>query len=376
MRFTVDRAAFAEMVTTVAKVLPSRPTIPVLGGILIQACEDSLFLTAYDYETSIVARLNADVSDDGQALVSGKLLADIAKALPRKPVQVAVDGMIVRIVCGTARFSLPMMPIEEYPAVPTAPEVSGVVPVDLFAEAVNQVSVATGKDDALPMLTGIRIESVDGRVTFAGTDRFRLAVREFTWDGPDTEMLIPSRTLVDVTRSLPAGTHEVGLGLADGLLGVDLGAVTMTARLLDMAFPKFRQLMPTEHTAVCVVDADELVGAVKRAGLVAAHGAQVRLTFDPDGVKVAALADDGGSSEEVVEADGFVGEPLTIAFNPQYLTDGLVSLSGSQVVFGFTSPTRPATLRPFDGNTPVGDGPYQAISTDYVYLLMPVRIAG
>jgi DNA polymerase-3 subunit beta len=147
--------------------------------------------------------------------------------------------------------------------------------------------------------------------------------------------------------------------------------------LLDAEFPKFRQLLPTEHTAMATVGVGELTEAIKRVALVADRGAQVRLEFSDDVLRLSAGADDVGRAEEDLPVN-FVGEPLTIAFNPTYLTDGLGSLRAERVSFGFTTPSRPAVLRPAgDDDQQLADGgPFPAASTDYVYLLMPVRLPG
>jgi DNA polymerase-3 subunit beta len=257
----------------------------------------------------------------------------------------------------------------------------------LFAEAISQVAVAAGRDDTLPMLTGIRVEISGETVVLAATDRFRLAVRELTWstDSADTNaaVLVPAKTLAEAAKAGPAGTDvhlALGAGSAvgkDGLLGIRSAGKRSTTRLLDAEFPKFRQLLPTEHTAVAVMGVAELTEAIKRVALVADRGAQVRMEFGDGSLRLSAGADDIGRAEEDLPVD-YSGDPLTIAFNPTYLTDGLSSVHADRVSFGFTTPGKPALLRPaFDDDShPAGSGPFSALPTDYVYLLMPVRLPG
>jgi DNA polymerase-3 subunit beta len=279
------------------------------------------------------------------------------------------------------------MAVEDYPTLPTLPDETGALSVDVFAEAISQVAVAAGRDDTLPMLTGIRVEISGQSVVLAATDRFRLAVRELTWSAaaPDVEaaVLVPAKTLSEAAKSGTDGA-EVHLSLGagssigkDGLLGISGNGKRSTTRLLDAEFPKFRQLLPSEHTAVATVGVAELTEAIKRVALVADRGAQVRMEFSADTLRLSAGADDVGRAEEDVPVE-FAGEPLTIAFNPTYLTDGLGSLHSDRVSFGFTTPSRPAVLRPAgtDDTQPTDSGPFPAIQTDYVYLLMPVRLPG
>lgn len=387
LKFRLVREEFADAVAWVARNLPARPTVPVLAGVLLTGSDDWLTISGFDYEVSAEVRLAAEIASSGTVLVSGRLLSDITRALPNKPVDVHVDGTRVGITCGNARFSLPTMAVEDYPTLPALPEETGTVPAELFAEAIGQVAVAAGRDDTLPMLTGIRVEISGQTVVLAATDRFRLAVRELTWAAaaPDIEaaVLVPAKTLAETAKTGTDGgdVHlSLGAGSAvgnDGLLGISGNGKRSTTRLLDAEFPKYRQLLPTEHTAVATISVDELTEAIKRVALVADRGAQVRMEFSDGTVRLSAGADDVGRAEEDLSVD-FAGEPLTIAFNPTYLTDGLGSLHSDWVSFGFTTDRKPAVLRPAsdDDRQLAGNGPFPAISTDYVYLLMPVRLPG
>ncbi|MEV0249784.1 DNA polymerase III subunit beta [Nocardia sp. NPDC050712] len=386
MKFRVAREDFAESVAWVARSLPSRPPVPVLGGVLLVANEDGLTVSGFDYEVSAQMRVAAEVAGPGEVLVSGRLLADITKALPNKPVDVSVDGTRVLISCGSAKFSLPTMPVEDYPQLPEVPQQTGELGVDVFAEAVSQVAVAAGRDDTLPMLTGIRVEIDGANVVLAATDRFRLAVRHIEWKPEqsdiETAVLIPAKTLSEAAKTLGASDAPVQLSLgtgagSDGLLGIVNAGRRTTTRLLDAEFPKFRQLLPKEHTSIATLSVSALAEAIKRVALVAERGAQVRLEFSTEGLLLSAGGDDAGRAEEWLEAD-FRGEPLTIAFNPGYLIDGLAALHSDRVTFGFTTPSRPAVLLPVSPEDPevLESGSFAALDSPYTYLLMPVRLPG
>src|ERR1700678_738864 len=387
LKFRLVRESFADAVSWVAKNLPTRPAVPVLSGVLLASSDDGLTISGFDYEVSAEVQVAAEIASPGSVLVSGRLLSDITRALPDKPIDFYVDGNRVALTCGSARFSLPTMAVEDYPTLPTLPDETGALPAELFAEAISQVAIAAGRDDTLPMLTGIRVEISGETVVLAATDRFRLAVRELTWSAlsPDIEaaVLVPAKTLAEAAKAGTDGS-EVRLSLGagtgvgkDGLLGISGNGKRSTTRLLDAEFPKFRQLLPAEHTAVGTVGVAELSEAIKRVALVADRGAQVRMEFGDGMLRLSAGADDVGRAEEDLAVD-FVGEPLTIAFNPTYLTDGLSSVHSERVSFGFTTPGKPALLRPASGDDSraSGSGPFPAAQTEYVYLLMPVRLPG
>ncbi|HET8591182.1 MAG TPA: DNA polymerase III subunit beta [Nakamurella sp.] len=380
MKFRVAREDLADAVAWVARSLPSRPPVPVLGGILLTVDDSTLSVAGFDYEVSTRAELTVDAQTGGRVLVSGRLLAEITRALPAKPVDLEMDGPKVSIVCGSARFSLPTMPVEDYPALPEMPATSGTVPAAEFAEAVAQTAVAAGRDDTLPMLTGIRVEIEGEKLTLAATDRFRLAVRELSWtpDAPDisTAVLVPARTLAEAARSLGSAT-EVTVGLGDGLLGLEAGGRRTTVRLLDVEFVKYRSLLPNEHTTTVDVPAADLTEAIKRVALVTDRGHHLRMQVSEGTLALSAGGDDEGSAEEelAVEADG---AELLIAFNPGYLLDGLSVVHSDTVRLAFTTPARPALLLPSGSSN--GDGGSEKAAggeaPSYRYLVMPARLPG
>ncbi len=376
MKFRVERDVLADAVTWVARGLPARPPVPVLAGVLIEADEEgTLTLSAFDYEVSARITVPADVAEGGTALVLGRLLADISRNLPAKPIDVATDGNKLQVTCGSSRFSLLKMPAEEYPTLPTAPAPSGTVPGDRFTQAVAQVSVAADRGDTLPILTGVRVEIDGERMTLLATDRYRLAMRELTWNPGSSDAshvaLIPARTLSETARALgAAGTVELSLGGAaggDGLVGFEAGSRRTTSRLLDGEYPKVSSIFPTSSDTEAVVSTAELTEAVKRVALVAERNTPVRLTFADGQVAIEAGTGDDAQASEAVECS-LTGEGLEIAFNPGYLLDGLGAVGTAYTRFSFTQPSRPAVLT----GQAEADGEND---TAYRYVLMPVRFA-
>lgn len=378
MKIRVERDGLADAVAWVARSLPARPSVPVLGGVLLEAGAgpddtDALTVSGFDYEVSATVGVPATIADGGKALVSGRLLADITKALPAQPVDITVDGSRATITCGSARFSLPTMPVEDYPQLPAQPALAGELAGDTFGQAVAQVAVASGKDDTLPMLTGMRLEITGDTLTMVATDRFRLAMKEFTWQPAegmeDAAVLVPARTLAEAAKSLGTSGTTVRLGLSssEGLLGLSGAGRYATTRLLDAEFPPYRQLLPSQHTSRAVLEVGALAEAIKRVSLVAERGTQVRLEFADQSLRLTAGGDDEGSAEEELPVE-YEGEPMTIAFNPGYLSDGLAALNSDRAELTFTTPNRPALLKPTDAEGNVESG--------YLYLLMPVRLPG
>ncbi|SHG20177.1 DNA polymerase III, beta subunit [Jatrophihabitans endophyticus] len=382
MKFRVERDALADAVTWAARSLASRPTLPVLAGLLLRVDDGHLTVSGFDLEASTEVDLEVSAGESGTALVSGRLLADITRALPPHPVDVAVDGSRLTIACGSARFSLPGMPVDDYPKLPVMPTTAGTVDGAEFAAAVAQVAIAAGRDDTLPMLTGVRLEIDGDRLTLAATDRYRLAVRELTWNPGDpssanAQVLVPARTLADAAKSL---SHSESLtislssgGSGEGIIGfsgtTNGRASRTTTRLLDATFPAYRSLLPSEWASSAELAVSPLVEAVRRVALVTDRNAPVRLEFADASVSLTAGGDDEGRAEEQLEV-AYDGDGIVTAFNPQFLLDGLSALSSGTARLLFTSSTKPVVLRPADA--PAGDGD----APEYTYLIMPVRLPG
>ncbi|MEU8839042.1 DNA polymerase III subunit beta [Streptomyces roseus] len=376
MKIRVERDVLAEAVAWAARSLPARPPVPVLAGLLLKAEEGMLSLSGFDYEVSARVSVEADVEEDGTVLVSGRLLADICRALPNRPVEISTDGVRATVVCGSSRFTLHTLPVEEYPALPQMPTATGTVPGEVFASAAAQVAIAAGRDDTLPVLTGVRIEIEGDRVTLASTDRYRFAVREFLWkpENPDASAvaLVPAKTLLDTAKSLTSGDTVTlalsGSGAGEGLIGFEGAGRRTTTRLLEGDLPKYRTLFPTEFNSIAVIETAPFVEAVKRVALVAERNTPVRLSFEQGVLILEAGSSDDAQAVERVDAK-LEGDDISIAFNPTFLLDGLSAIDSPAAQLSFTTSTKPALL---SGRPAVDAEADEA----YKYLIMPVRLSG
>ena len=379
MELRVERDALVDAVGWTARSLPARPPMQVLLGLLLEATDSGLSVSGFDYEVSSEIVVDATIGEPGRVLVPGRLLSDIARSLPAQPVDLRLEGPRVVLTCGSARFTLPTLPVEDYPSLPSMPTTAGRLESDVFGSAVAQVALAAGRDDTLPVLTGVRVEIEGEQVTLAATDRYRLAVRTLQWKpeepGMSATALVPARTLAETAKALTAGP-EVTLALStgssgEGMIGFEGGGRRTTSRLLEGEFPKYRSLLPNESTAFAEVQTAPFVDAVKRVALVAARNAPIRLAFSAEGVVLEAGGQDDAQASERLEC-GWEGSgelnEMAIAFNPQYLLDGLGAVDSDTTTLAFTGPTRPAVLT--GKRDPGGE------TADFRYLLMPVRLSG
>ncbi|AXE37203.1 DNA polymerase III subunit beta [Acidipropionibacterium virtanenii] len=384
VKIRLERDVMADAVAWVARTLPNRPAVPILAGLLVRAKGSEVTLSGSDNETTGQITLPAQVDEEGEALVSGKLLADIARSLPAKPVEISADPARMELVCGSARFTLQGLPVEEYPALPEMPAATGTVAAEVFARAVAQVVVAAGRDELLPVFTGVRVEIDGDTLSLLATDRYRMALKEITWNPTTTDLeataLVPAKVLNETARSMTSG-EEVTVNLSsgstgDGLVGFEgtgsSGSRRMTTRLLDGEFPKVRHLMDIKATRSVRVRTDELMAAVRRVALVAERNTSLRMTINEDDIALSAATGDQAQASEAIQAavtDHVDGDPTITAagFNPHYLSDALGALDTPYVDFSFTAPGKPCLVTGVNDLEGESEG-------DYKHVIMLMRL--
>jgi DNA polymerase III subunit beta len=343
MKFRVEHDTLADAVAWVARALPSRPVVPVLSGMRLDA-DEGLTLSCFDYELSATAYLPADVVQPGRALVPGRLLAEITRSLPGQPAEFRSDGEEVTLACGSAEFTLVSLPTAEYPALPPAPPLAGTVDGGELAAAIAQVLPAASRDDTLPMLTAVCLDIHGAVMTLAATDRYRLAVRDLGWQPASPEIraiaLVPARTLADAARimvpgvpvSLAFSAPETGQGgeprPVEGMISFSSGGRRLTGRLIAGEFIKYESRFPAGFACRAELPAASVIEAVRRVSLVADRASPVRLTFGPGTVALEAATEGRARAAEKVTAS-FHGDEPVIAFNPHYLLDGLAAAAAA-----------------------------------------------
>ncbi|PZU44863.1 MAG: DNA polymerase III subunit beta [Microbacterium sp.] len=358
MKFHVNRDVFSEAVSFVVKLLPQRNPQPILAGVLIEASEEGLSLAAFDYEASARTTIEATVDEPGTILVHGRLLSEIASRLPNAPIQIEVgeDGGIL-LTCGSARFTLASMPVQEYPAIPEVTGESGLVKAEDFATAIAQVAFAASRDDVTPVLTGVQLEVTGTQLSLVATDRYRVALREVPWDFGDhggvageesTTALVPARTLTEVGKTF-AHTGDIQVSFSGSgdreIIAFTSGNKTVTSLLIKGNFPPVRRLFPEQTDHYAVVNTAELTEAVRRVSLVLDRSAPLRFTFSEDGVSMDASGTEQARATESVDAT-LAGDDVTLGLNPQYLLEALGAVKSEFARITFTSSDNANKLSP------------------------------
>jgi DNA polymerase-3 subunit beta len=377
VRFQANRDVFSEAVSFAVKLLPQRTTLPILSGVLIEADEDGLTLSSFDYEVSARTRIDAEVEETGRVLVSGRLLADIANRLPSAPVQFSTDETRISVTCGSAHFTLLSMPVEEYPSLPEIAPQSGLLPADSFATAVSQVAVAASRDDVTPVITGVQLEVGDNTLGLVATDRYRVAVREIDWDRGENEQgstltaLVPARTLQEVGKTFGhSGTISVAITHTDEreLIAFSADRKTVTSLLIKGNFPPVKRLFPETVENYAVINTAELIEATRRVALVLEREAALRFTFTIDGLTLEAIGSEQAQASESIDAL-LTGGDTVVSLKPQFLLDGLGAVHSEFVRLSFTKTDNPNKPGPVLITSQSSKD--QAGADNYKYLLQP-----
>ncbi|MGW4814285.1 DNA polymerase III subunit beta [Kitasatospora cineracea] len=401
MKLRLSVAALSDAVSYTARALPARPPAPVLSGMLLTATPGILHLAASDTEVYTADTTAAEVADEGQAVVPGRLLNDICSRLPKGAevdLELVDKGTRLSVASRAARFTLPVLPLGEYPALPALPGAVATVPAGTLAHTVAQVAIAASTDQTLPAITGIQLRLEGERLLLSATDRYRIARHELALtlnapvprkgaakrrkpepgEGPDPaakdaapQALVPSRALSEAARALD-GEHALTLHWSEGLFGLATPAGrSYTTRILTAhQFPKTDFLLQgLGAVATWTLPVAEAAAALQRVALVATRNTPVLLVLDGATVRIeAGSGDDARGSDRVsVNASGEFGDGFTIAFNPGYLADALKALDAPEAELHISKADKPVLLLPR-----LGEG----AQTPYQHLLMPVRLSG
>jgi DNA polymerase III subunit beta len=365
LKVVVSREELTQRLAVVSRGVSTRTAVLVLAGIRLHAEAGRLHLAATDMELSLRASVQAAVEGEGETVVPGRLLLDIARSLPSSNVTIEhkLEEAAVTVTAGSANYRLHTYSAEDFPRLPETDATQlHVIEREALIETIGRVGRSASRDESRPVLTGILVRFEPGKVVMAATDSYRLAVKETPVSGPLPELdaIIPARALQELAR-VAAAADEVQLGLQENHVVFGADGTWLTTRRIDGQFPNYRQLLPEQFEHELQIPRDELLEVVRRVALMAQRNSPLRLRFEDGELTVSAITQDVGEARESLPV-AYTGDPMEIGFNAEFLRDGLESLDADTVRLKLISPLRPAVL---EGET-----------GDYTYLIMPIRLAG
>jgi DNA polymerase III subunit beta len=367
MKLSLSRDTLLNAVQLVGRAVSSRAAIPSLGGIKLTVAEKELTLSATNTELGLTTTVSEiAVESDGTVLLPGRLLGDVVRNLPSGPVALALrsEQRDVELTAGSARFHLRVLPAEDFPRLPEFDGEAARLPAGPLAETIDRVARAASRDEVRPILTGVLVRVEGATLTMVATDSYRLSVKhtELERELPEAiEANVPARALRELARIIAQeGPEDVAISLARNQAVFQAGSVVLLSRLIEGQFPSWRQLIPETFEHEVRLPRGELVEVARRVSQLAQRNAPLRFAFADGEVTVAAETPEVGDASEALPAP-YSGEPLEIAFNPQFLIEGLESVEGDELVIKLSSPLRPGLLQPVGGE-------------DFSYLVMPIRL--
>lgn len=375
MKFNVERDLFNEAVSFAVKLLPQRPAQPILNGIRITANGSKVEFATFDYETSAQTEIAAQIETEGSVLVSGRLLSEIASKLPPADVDITEEEDRVILTCGSSKFSLPAMPVDEYPEIPNLEEVSGSIKGADFSKALSQVVMAASKDDVTPVITGVLFEATGDNLSVTATDRYRVAMTNLNWNpinAPETiQALVPGRIVSELAKTF-SDSDEIKITLVQDsdreLIGFSDTHKTVTSLLIKGNYPPVKRLFPDTLSHYAVMSSSELIEAVGRVGLVLEREAAIKFTFAGDGTALNGTGQETAEASETVDCH-LVGDEVIVSLKPQFLLDGVRATQSEFVRISFTNTENPSKPGPV---LITGQTSHEAADDqNYMYLLQP-----
>jgi DNA polymerase-3 subunit beta len=365
LKASCSRDELTRALGVVSRGVSTRTTVQILAGILLQASGEKLDLAATDMELSLRTSLEAQVEAEGSVVVPGRLLLELARLLPAEEVSIEhkLEEAAVEVRSGPATYRLHTYNAEDFPRLPDAAAADRhEVDRETLLETVARVSRSASRDESRPVLTGVLMRFEPGKLVMAATDSYRLSVKETATEGsvPELEAIVPARALGELSRIAQAG-EGIELGVHENQVVFSTGDALLTTRRIDGQFPNYRQLVPEAFDHELTLPRDELLDVVRRVAVMAQRNSPLRLRFAEGELAVSAQTQDVGEARESLPVS-FTGEPLEIGFNAEFLRDGVESVSGEQLRLKLISPLRPAVL--------------QGEDDDFLYLIMPIRLAG
>jgi DNA polymerase-3 subunit beta len=366
MKVTCTRDELTQKLGIVARGVSTRTAVQILGGILLRAEAGRLTLAATDMELSIRASLDAQVDGEGAVVVPGRLLVELARLLPADDVSIEqrADEGVIHVSSGSFESRLNTYTAEDFPRLPDTEALERhAVDRDALLETINRVSRSASRDESRPVLTGILVRFEPGKLVMAATDSYRLSVKETELESspPELEAIVPARALAELAR-IAQGAEQVELAVHENQVVFGIDGVWLTTRRIDGQFPNYKQLVPEAFEHEVALPRDEILDVVRRIAVMAQRNSPLRVRFAEGEVNVSARTQDVGEAEESLPAQ-FAAEPLEIGFNAEFLRDGIESVDGETIRMRLISPLRPCVLQ--------AEG-----ADDFLYLIMPIRLAG
>ncbi len=369
MVFKMDTQDLLEGLNIVTRALAARPAKQILDGVLMEASDNRITLTCSDGAFSIEYTNEAQILEEGQAVLPGKLLNELIRKLPAGNVSVTVkNGRMAQIQCLKNRSNLSVMNAAEYPetiSLRSGTEIR--IPQKRLKDMISHVLFSMATDESRQILTGCLLEVSHTEARMVALDGFRLAMQKLyqpfeLQDGQEVlKAIIPGKVMTELSRILPEDDAFCSIRVDNGRMQCSFGNIRLTAVLLSGEFIDYRRIISMDFTSEARANRTEVLDAIDRASLMAREGKNnlIKMSFRKDVLKITSNAEMGDVEEEVDVT--MVGNDLDIAFNARYIIDIIRNVPEEELNMKFRSNVSPCLFLPLSGD-------------EYLYLILPVRV--
>lgn len=364
MKINCSKNALSEALSNVSRAVATKTTLPALEGILLKAHGSTLSLTAYDLELGISTTVDAAVAEEGDIVLSARLLLDMVKRMPTERVQIASDEKAFTVISGgVTEFNIIGISAEDYPELP---EVGGGEQVTLDAltlkSMINQTIFSVAVTDTRPVQTGSLFELDENTINIVSVDGFRLAMRrEKLQNGKQMRFIVPAKTLSEVSKLIGEDEKQVSIYVGRKHIIFDVDGYKVISRLLEGDFLDYKNAIPEGGTTRVRVSVRSFGGCVERASLLITDRLKspIRCVFEQDLVKISCITTIGKAYDEVACQNN--GAKVEIGFNNKFLLDALRACDTDEVFLEMNGPLSPMKILPPEGDS-------------FLFLVLPVRI--
>ena len=387
MKLRVDRNELWQGIDTVLEAVSSKPSLPVLANILLEADEETLSLSATDLDLSIRTQVPAIVEEKGRTTVSARKLAEITREWPESEMSIEAEderlklsGRLGDAESSEGAYSLSGIEAEEFPSMPTVLDGASLslgedeAETNVLADMINKTAFAVSGDDTRPVFNGV-LWRIDAQgMEMVATDGSRLAcyrlaidLQEQVQGDQETSVIVPPQALNQIVKLLGSHKGPVNVTLGETQVLFDMGHTHLLSRLIEGPYVNYAQVIPQNNTKELKIASENLMPAVRRVSILSSsYTRQVRFKLSSGQVELSAASPEiGGEAREVVPAH-YDSEEIEVGYNAQYLMEILRRIDSSEIRFELNDHVTAALLRPVE----------QKEGEDYFCLLMPLRPTG
>lgn len=375
MHFFVLKENLNKALTIVGRNISSRPQLPVLSNILLQAENGQIRITTTNLDLGIIITIPAKIEKKGEITVPGKLLTEFISTLSADKIEFKLESQNLLVKTEKNQTTFMTIAASEFPSSPEVSQTKNTFNFRTIKDAIGRTVFAASIDEGRPVLTGIKIVLLDEKMTLAATDGYRLSIESIEIPGKKDELRInlPAHTLAEVMRiAQDLKAEEIGFSIVENKNQAifHLPLTTIFTRIIDGEFPNIEKIIPTGFKTRVTVDCLQLSQAVKTASLFARGAANIiKIKIEKEGLRLSANTPQVGQNEDFVEAK-VEGEEIEIAFNYRFLQDLLSNFPEENLAFETSGPLNPGVFKPLPAQAGTKSTP------SFLHIIMPVRVQG